>query len=154
MSKQGQLITFLGLGALVLWAYNKYVLAKNISVTIVDFNINGTIGNQSFSVTFRIYNPTNISATFSGFLGAIYDSNNNKVMDLQTNGSYTIPPTGTVNIPVTGQIGILNLLNSVNDIINQNQNYTLVGSAIIDGVMLPVNYEVINSQDIVNLFSK
>lgn len=154
MNKTGQLITFLGIGALVLWAYNKYVLAKNITITIVDFGINGTIGNQSFSVTFKVYNPTNISATFNGFLGAIYDSANNKVLDLQTNNVYTIPPVGTVNISVMGQIGILNLLNSVNDIINQNQTYNLIGSAIIDGVMLPVNYEVVNSQDIVNLFSK
>ena len=147
-------LSFFGLAFAGLWIYQKINLAKNIQISVSNFSINGSIGNQSITVTFRIINPTPITAVFSNFFGSVYDSNNNKVMDLQSDGSLTIPANGSVLIPITGQAGILNLLNSVNDILNNsNQTYTLIGSAVIDGISIPVNNSLFNTEEFKSLLN-
>lgn len=149
-----KLLGFFGLAFAGIWIYQKITLAKNIGISVSDFAINGSLGNNSITVTFRITNPTPISAVFSNFFGSVYDSNNNKVMDLQSAGSMTIPGNGSVLIPITGQSGVLNLLNSVNDILNNyNQNYTIVGSAVIDGIAIPVNSALFSTQDVKNILN-
>lgn len=144
-----KVLSFLGIAFAGIWIYQKMNLAKKIQVTIADFKINGTLGDQSLTITFKIFNQTPISAVFSDFYGSVYDSANNKVLDLESSGSQTIPAYGYTYIAVNGQAGIMNILNSVNDIINnQNQNYYLIGEAVIDGISVPVNADLFSLNDI------
>jgi hypothetical protein len=145
-------LSFLGFAFAGFWIYQKINLAKKIEITIADFKINGTLGDQSLTITFKIFNQTPISAVFSGFYGSVYDSANNKVLDLESGGSFTIPAYGYTYIPINGQAGIMNILNSVNDIINNsNQKYYLIGEAVIDGIAVPVNVDLFNLNDLKKL---
>jgi len=141
---------FLVIGAV--WAYQKYVFGKNISISIADISLNGTLGNQSLTITLGVTNPTVIGAEFSSFYGSVYDSSKNKVIDLRAVGNYTIPANGYQKIPVTGDANFINLLNSANDLLqSSNQIYTLVGQAVIDGISVPVTAELFSASDVKNL---
>jgi len=147
-----KVLSFLGIAFAGIWIYQKVNLAKKIQITIADIKLNGTLGDQSLTITFKIFNQTPISAVFSGFYGSVYDSANNKVLDLESSGSATIPAYGYTYIPINGQSGIMNILNSVNDIINNSdQKYYLIGETLIDGISVPVNMDLFNLSDIKKL---
>lgn len=130
-----------GIGAYAaLWLYQRYVLSKNVEITISDFKIGGNILNPQLGIIFRVMNPTNVSVLFESFTGNVLNSTGESVATLNTMGSQKIEKYQYTFVPIIARTTLNSILNSVTSFYaTKNASYQIVGTAIIDGIKLPFN---------------
>lgn len=135
-----------GVGAYgALWLYQRYVLGKNVEITISNFKINGNILNPQIEIIFQVSNPTNVSVNFESFTGNIYNESQESIATLSTTGSQKIEKFQYTFVPIIARTTLTSILNSVTSFYaTKNASYTIVGTAIIDGIKLPfsTNYKL------------
>ncbi len=127
----------LGAGA-VYWIYNKFKFADSLSYVPTGLKVGGSILNPEIILGVKIYNPSNVSTTFSNLNSELFLENGQKVADVYYNQKLDIPAKSSVNILLTANTTFSNLATSVAELIKSKKaNFKIKGIASIDSVPLP-----------------
>jgi len=133
---------YLTFGAVVygaVWVWRRYVLGKNVEITISNFKINGNILNPQLEIVFQVSNPTNVSVVFDSFTGNVFNNDTKQsIATLSTMGKQTIEKYQYTFVPIIARTTLNSILNSITSFYaTKNASYTIVGTAMVDGIKLP-----------------
>jgi hypothetical protein len=128
-----------GVGAYgALWLYQRYVLSKNVEITISNFKINGNILNPQLEIVFQVSNPTNVSVVFESFSGNVFNDSGESIANLSTLGSQRIEKYQYTFVPIIARTTLNSILNSITSFYaTKNASYKIVGTAVVDGIKIP-----------------
>ena len=133
----------LGAGA-VYWIYNKFRFADTLSYSPTSLNVGGNFLNPEISLGVKIYNPSNVSTTFSDLNSELFLENGQKVADVYFKQKINIPAKSSAEIVLNAKTTIDNLASSVFELISSKKaNFKIKGVANVDSIYLPftINYK-------------
>lgn len=143
MQKNFLLYTGLGLG--VFWLFRKFSKVSRSVFQLTGFSIAGTFLQPIVIAKFQSLNPTNITSKINSIVANIY-SNNVAIGLIDSRTPITIN-RGATNFELPIQIIYGGIVENVANLLKMKLgNYTIQGTANIDGVNVPftINYEQAN----------
>jgi len=138
----------LPVGGLVAFFFliKKAVLAQNVTFELNSIQVDGSIINPELKVNLVANNPTLETAVLSGISGKIYSDGNTYIGNIISTAVVDILPNAKTIIPITANLVTSGILETIANVINsKNANFTFIGTAIIDNILVPLNisYKVI-----------
>jgi LEA14-like dessication related protein len=122
----------------VYWIYNKSKFADSLTYLPTSLKVGGSILNPEIILGVKIYNPSNVSTSFSNLNSELFLENGQKVADVYYNQKLDIPAKSSVNILLTANTTFSNLATSVAELIKSKKaNFKIKGIASIDSITLP-----------------
>jgi len=135
--------TFLGVifgGAVVYWAYKKYIFANAVSFMIHKVQLQGSFFNPVINLDLMITNKSNVTSTISNIQAAAYYNNNTKISDVFYNEQIQVSANSQVIVPLVLLPSLTGIINSVKEIVaTKKGSFQLKGTATIDGLNFPFN---------------
>jgi LEA14-like dessication related protein len=130
--------------AAVYWIYNKFKFSQSLSFIPTKINVGGNILNPEISLGVKLFNPSNVSTSFSNLDAELFLENGQKVADVYYNQKINIPAKSETELNILANTSFSNLLTSLKDIFTSKQlNFVVKGVASIDNIPLPftINYK-------------
>jgi LEA14-like dessication related protein len=135
--------TFLGVifgGAVVYWAYQKYIFSNAVNFQIQKVSLDGSFFNPSINLDLLITNPTNVTTTISNIQATAYSNNTTKISDVFYNQQTEISANSQVIVPLVLFPNVTGLISSIKELIaTKKGSFQLKGTATIDGFNFPFN---------------
>ena len=135
--------TFLGVifgGAVLIWAYKKYIFSNAVSFRISNVSLDGSFFNPTINLDLMITNPTNVTTTISNIQAAAYSNNTTKISDVFYNQQMEIGANSQVIVPLVLLPSVTGVINSIKELIaTKKGSFQLKGTATIDGINFPFN---------------
>lgn len=129
-----------GVLALIIFVARKLYFAQNLFFTIGKVDFSGNILNPTLNIELIANNITNVSATVYSIEGKIYANDTTYIGTILSNKIVTIEGYKKTVIPVTVNLGFGGILNTVSYFLkNSNYKITIVGSAVVDKLTVPIN---------------
>jgi len=120
----------------------KAVLVNNVVFRLRSAKVDGNILNPVLKTTFDIFNPTDATATVSNITGKVYANGNIYLGDIISYQQITIEKNGTTSIDIIGNLVTSGIVSTISNFINSsNVTFSFVGSAIVDGIALPISID-------------
>lgn len=133
------IIGLLGLGGLYL--LTRRSLAKNLIFNLSDIRFKGSVLRPIIQVSFTVQNPTNQKAILKGVAGNL-NFNGNPVSNVSNFVEQTIQPRSESIINIDVKPSLIGVSSTIIDVIRgkaKGGQFTFVGSANVDGIVLPIN---------------
>jgi LEA14-like dessication related protein len=139
-------VVFLSLGAVAVYLlYKKANAANKITFNFTGLKINPIRLLQKPTITlyFRLKNPTDTPLSLTSLTGKIF-VNNNFLADLQSRESVIVPEMGSIIFSVNVQVGLLDLLTEITQLLSNRQRVNVLFSGVVqaEGITLPVNQSI------------
>jgi len=135
--------TFLGVifgGAVLYWAYKKYIFSNAVSFQISNVSLDGSFFNPTINLDLMIINPTNVTTTISNIQATAYSNNTTKISDVFYNQQTEIGANSQVIVPLVLLPSVTGVINSIKELIaTKKGSFQLKGTATIDGINFPFN---------------
>jgi LEA14-like dessication related protein len=135
--------TFLGVifgGAVVYWAYQKYIFSNAVSFKIGKVSLDGSFFNPTINLDLIITNPTNITTTISNIAATAYSNNTLKISDVFYNQQTEIKANSQVTVPLVLFPSVTGVINTIKELVaTKKGSFQLKGTATIDGFNFPFN---------------
>jgi hypothetical protein len=135
--------TFLGVifgGAVLYWAYQKFVFTNNVTFKIAKVGLEGSIFNPTINLDLMITNPTKVSTTISNIQAIAYSNNTTKISDVFYNQQTEIGANSQVIVPLVLYPSVTGVISSIKELIaTKKGSFQLKGTATIDGFNFPFN---------------
>jgi hypothetical protein len=127
-------------GAVVYWAYQKYIFSNAVSFNIGKVSLDGSFFNPTINLDLIITNPTNITTTISNIAATAYSNNTLKISDVFYNQQTEIKANSQVIVPLVLFPSVTGVINSIKELVaTKKGSFQLKGSASIDGINFPFN---------------
>jgi hypothetical protein len=127
-------------GAVVYWAYQKYIFSNAVSFNIGKVSLDGSFFNPTINLDLIITNPTNITTTISNIVATAYSNNTLKISDVFYNQQTEIKANSQVIVPLVLFPSVTGVINTIKELVaTKKGSFQLKGSASIDGINFPFN---------------
>jgi hypothetical protein len=127
-------------GAVVYWAYQKYIFSNAVSFMIHKVQLQGSFFNPVINLDLMITNKSNVTSTISNIQATAYYNNTTKISDVFYNEQIEIIANSQVIVPLVLLPNFTNIINSVKEIFaTKKGSFQLKGTATIDGLNFPFN---------------
>jgi len=127
-------------GAVVYWAYQKYIFSNAVSFKIGNVSLDGSFFNPTINLELIITNPTDITTTISNIAATAYSNNTLKISDVFYNQQTEIKANSQVTVPLVLFPSVTGVINSIKELVaTKKGSFQLKGSANIDGINFPFN---------------
>jgi hypothetical protein len=127
-------------GAVVYWAYQKYIFSNAVSFNIGKVSLDGSFFNPTINLDLIITNPTNITTTISNIAATAYSNNTLKISDVFYNQQTEIKANSQIIVPLVLFPSVTGVINSIKELVaTKKGSFQLKGSASIDGINFPFN---------------
>lgn len=127
-------------GAVVYWAYQKYIFSNAVSFKIGNVSLDGSFFNPTINLELIITNPTDITTTISNIAATAYSNNTLKISDVFYNQQTEIKANSQVTVPLVLFPSVTGVINSIKELVaTKKGSFQLKGSASIDGINFPFN---------------
>ena len=127
-------------GAVVYWAYQKYIFSNAVSFNIGKVSLDGSFFNPTINLDLIITNPTNITTTISNIAATAYSNNTLKISDVFYNQQTEIKANSQVTVPLVLFPSVTGVINTIKELVaTKKGSFQLKGSASIDGINFPFN---------------
>jgi len=127
-------------GAVVYWAYQKYIFSNAVSFNIGKVSLDGSFFNPTINLDLIITNPTNITTTISNIAATAYSNNTLKISDVFYNQQTEIKANSQVTVPLVLFPSVTGVINSIKELVaTKKGSFQLKGSASIDGINFSFN---------------
>jgi len=127
-------------GAVVYWAYQKYIFSNAVSFNIGKVSLDGSFFNPTINLDLIITNPTDITTTISNIAATAYSNNTLKISDVFYNQQTEIKSNSQVTVPLVLFPSVTGVINSIKELVaTKKGTFQLKGSASIDGINFPFN---------------
>jgi LEA14-like dessication related protein len=127
-------------GAVVYWAYQKYIFSNAVSFKIGNVSLDGSFFNPTINLELIITNPTDITTTISNIAATAYSNNTLKISDVFYNQQTEIKANSQVTVPLVLFPSVTGVINSIKELVaTKKGTFQLKGSASIDGINFPFN---------------
>jgi len=127
-------------GAVVYWAYQKYIFSNAVSFNIGKVSLDGSFFNPTINLDLIITNPTDITTTISNIAATAYSNNTLKISDVFYNQQTEIKANSQVIVPLVLFPSVTGVINSIKELVaTKKGSFQLKGSASIDGINFPFN---------------
>lgn len=127
-------------GAVVYWAYQKYIFSNAVSFNIGKVSLDGSFFNPTINLDLIITNPTNITTTISNIAATAYSNNTLKISDVFYNQQTEIKANSQIIVPLVLFPSVTGVINTIKELVaTKKGSFQLKGSASIDGINFPFN---------------
>jgi len=127
-------------GAVVYWAYQKYIFSNAVSFNIGKVSLDGSFFNPTINLDLIITNPTNITTTISNIVATAYSNNTLKISDVFYNQQTEIKANSQVTVPLVLFPSVTGVINTIKELVaTKKGSFQLKGSASIDKINFPFN---------------
>lgn len=143
--EQGKFIGLLLVGSGVYYFYSKSIAAKSLSVNLSSVSLNPiTFGNApTLNVSFSILNPSNFALNVNSLKGNLY-INNNFIGNVTNSIVTKLPAHTSTTYTVLVTVSVLDIFNSILDIIRNGTGFTAKfdGTVNGEGLNFPVQQQI------------
>jgi len=132
--------------AAIYFIIRKSSFAKNLIFSFNNVKPAGKLSKPELIITLSVQNPSNSSATITSISGTLYLSDK-AISNISSFTQQIILPQSESLISFTARPGLIGIANVLRELFTKTKskqyNFKFIGSAMVDGVLLPIDQEFI-----------
>lgn len=126
--------------AILYWLFEKFTFTQKVKFDIANISFAGSFYNPIVILTIAAINTTNIETRISDIVAELKLNGQTKIADIYNPSQVSIMPLSKTEIALNIYPTIKGIVDSIKQVIEAKKgNFTIVGTAKIDGLSIPLN---------------
>jgi hypothetical protein len=122
------------------WLYQKFTFSQNLKIDIAKVSFGGSLTNPLIILKLVAINPSRVETTISNINGVLKLNDTIKIADITYQDKVLIKSYNKTDIDFNIYPNISGVIDTISQVLlSKKGNFTLTGSADIDGFTIPLN---------------